>query len=76
MLVRFVEIKQKKEVNGLPHTTKVVCIRPNDFMKKVKQIMILYNDGSSKWYNLNAFLSVFQHKLMEWLKQRGFKDEI
>ncbi len=28
---------KRKEVNGLPHTTKVVCIRPNVFMKyKIK----------------------------------------
>ena len=42
-------------------------------MKKIKQVMILYEDGSSKGYNLNAFLAVFQNRLREWLKQRKGK---
>jgi len=40
-------------------------------MKKIKQIMILYDDDSSKWYNLNSFIKVFGFKLKEYLAQRG-----
>jgi hypothetical protein len=40
-------------------------------MKKIKQIMILYDDNSSKWYNLNSFLTVWGYKLKEYLSQRG-----
>ena len=41
-------------------------------MKRIKQIMILYDDNSSKWYNLNAFLAAFGFKLKAWLAERGF----
>ncbi len=40
-------------------------------MKKIKQIIIIYDNGNKKGYNLNAFLAVFQERLREWLKQRG-----
>ena len=36
------QIVKRKRRNGLPHTTKVVCIRPNDFMKK---ILLRLRDG-------------------------------
>ncbi len=38
---------------------------------KIKKIMIQYENGSWKGYNLSGFLAVFQVRLIEWLKQRG-----
>jgi len=39
---------------------------------KIKQIIILYENGNAKGYNLNAFLKVFRFKLKEWLAQGGY----
>ena len=38
---------------------------------KIKQILIKYDNGTVKGYNLNGFLKVFQIRLREWLSQRG-----
>lgn len=34
MVLRNVRTKKTQRRNGLPHTNKFVCIRPNDFMKQ------------------------------------------
>ncbi len=38
---------------------------------KVKQIIIKYDNGNVKGYNLNGFLATFKDRLREWLIQRG-----
>jgi len=44
-------------------------------MKKLTQIMFLYNDGSAKGYNRKAFLEVFKYGLIDYLTKLGFYDE-
>ena len=36
-------------------------------MKKIKQIIIKYSDGSYKGYNLNAFIATFKDRLKSYL---------
>jgi len=37
-------------------------------MKKIKQIIIIYDDGSFKGYNKNAFQAVLKIKLEDYFK--------
>lgn len=37
--------------------------------KQIKQIIIVYDDGSSKGYNLNAFKKVLKIKFDDWIKE-------
>ena len=53
IFVRFVKTKKTKRRNGLPHTTKVVCICPNDFMK-ISVIIPLHNSEETIGECLNA----------------------
>jgi len=39
-------------------------------MKKVKQVIIQFDDGSFWGGNLNGFIASFKSHLEEWLKQR------
>jgi len=40
-------------------------------MKKIKQILLIYNDKSVKGYNLNAFVARFRDTLRGKLKELG-----
>lgn len=42
-------------------------------MKKIKQILIKFEDNSVKGYNLSGFLTSFQNHLQEWMKQKGIQ---
>ncbi len=35
-------------------------------MKRIKQIIIKYSDGSVKGFNLNGFIAVYKEKLKVW----------
>ncbi len=36
-------------------------------MKKIKQIIIKYSDGSVKGFNLNGFIAAYKEKLKVWV---------
>ncbi len=38
-------------------------------MKQIKQIIVKFDDGSVKGYNLNAFVVRFKYGLKSWLGQ-------